>query len=221
MRQPWIVALVVVYAVGYGVGCGSTHGIAASECHGLSLGDCRLTAGCVPDRCAGCGCDLAYRGCLGAGETPAMCPALGCPSGICCSSELACAPSTGTCEPPGASFGCGACNTDPGNCTVDADCKPQGATMVCDPIACSCGGHLACVLGCVGDAGCGEGQTCDLASARCIARACTGDAGCPSNFRCPAHTCVRMTCTEDVECDGYCVDGSCFAELGSCQLPVP
>jgi len=207
--------LLVIFLV---AGCGGSGSAAdsGSACHGLSLEDCRLTDGCTPDRCDGCGCDLTYRGCLATSETPAMCPALGCPSGICCSAGEACAPSAGACTPPGAPAGCGACNTQANECAVDADC---GAHEVCDPIACSCQGNRACVAGCTDDSTCAEGTTCDLASGRCQPIAC--GAGCPSNFACVAGSCARASCTDDLACDGYCVDGACYAQRGACRQPAP
>lgn len=210
MGRAWLLVFAMCTA------CGGANDATTSACHGLSLGDCRLADGCVPDVCDGCGCNLNYRGCLATTETPAMCPALGCPSGFCCSSETTC--SSGTCAAPGTPQGCGVCNTTPSNCTIDADC---GAAMVCDPIACSCDGHLACTPGCTDDAACGSGATCDIATARCKAIACTGDADCPSNFGCAAHACARLSCTDDLACDGYCVDGACYDQRGDCRLPVP
>lgn len=197
----------------------STDGGHGGACAGLSLGACRTTSGCVPDVCEGCGCDLNYRGCLATGETPAMCPALGCPSGICCTAEMPCASGSGTCYEPGADLGCGACNTDPGDCSTDQECRARTPGTVCDPIRCSCEGHSACTPGCTNDDACGEGQTCDLATNRCVAQAC---GACPDNFTCTAGKCARTTCTTSNDCDdGYCVDGACFGSRGTCTFPPP
>jgi hypothetical protein len=133
----------------------------------------------------------------------------------CCETQADC--KQGVCAPPGVSQGCGACRTDPGNCTADADCT---GTDVCDPIECSCNGQLACVPGCVDDTTCGEGTTCDLTTNRCAPKACATDADCPADFSCHA-TCARSTCTTDADCDNFCVGGTCFAKAGECQLPVP
>src|SRR5688572_10367641 len=108
--------LVIILAACGGSGSGFTN-----VCTGLSLGDCQLADGCKPDICAGCFCDLNYRGCIPAGNNPAECPALGCPSAICCSTDAQCQ-GQGVCTPPGASQGCGPCNNDPGNCTTDGEC---------------------------------------------------------------------------------------------------
>src|SRR4051794_3197148 len=90
--------------------CGHGAGATNGACDGLDLHDCRLAQGCEPDICDGCACAATYRGCLSQGATPAMCPALGCASGVCCSADETCASSTGSCTTPGATLGCGACN---------------------------------------------------------------------------------------------------------------
>jgi len=103
------------------VGC-TGHGSSNSgACAELSLHDCRITDGCKPDLCDTCICDVAYRGCLAANETPAQCPQLGCPSGQCCSNAGDCDAST-PCVTPGTPLGCGACNSDPGDCASDTEC---------------------------------------------------------------------------------------------------
>jgi hypothetical protein len=210
-----IAVLVVVIT-----GC-AEHGASNGTCQGLSLGDCRVTAGCKPDLCDGCICDVSYRGCLATAETPTACPALGCPSGLCCSSEAECTDQT-SCVPPGTpQQGCGACDTTPGDCTGDAECKPRGATLICAPIPCSCTAQSRCVEGCSSDSACTEGQQCDLASARCVAQTCTTVAQCPANFDCTSSACVRASCTDDRDCDGFCVLGSCFAGgRGVCTPPA-
>ncbi len=219
----WLAGLVAV-----AVGCGG-HGTATDDlagdgggsCHGLAFGACRTAAGCVPDVCAGCGCAEQYRGCLDAGETPASCPALGCPSGSCCSSELACESGGAACTAPDAGPNCGACNPTASSCATDGSCGGGTTGMICSPIACSCTGALACVAGCTDDSQCGDAETCDVATARCRARACDATAPCPAPFACTAGTCARPTCTADAQCDGYCVGGRCFADRGECRIPAP
>jgi hypothetical protein len=193
--------------------CGG--GGSSPECSGLALAECRLAEACQPDLCEGCSCTPQYRGCLAAFADPPACPALGCPSPLCCGAQADCIETT-SCAAPGSDFPCGSCNQDPGNCTDDAMC---GATMICEPIACSCDGNKACVQGCIADRDCTEDQACDLATARCVARPCADDAGCPDNFRCIAGSCARTTCSDDLDCDGFCVEGSCFDGRGECRLP--
>jgi hypothetical protein len=214
MRIAFLVALGLL-------GCGGGKGVDSSTCHGLAQSACQQTTGCVPDTCAGCGCDVNYRGCLAEGETPAMCPQLGCPSGICCSADHPCASGTGMCFSPGESIGCGACRPDPNSCNTDADCKPMGQTMVCDPIECSCMGNKACTQGCTNDMACGEGTHCDLPTARCVALSCSAATPCPANFSCTSGACARTTCNMDSDCDGFCVNGGCFAGRGMCTFPPP
>ena len=49
---------------------------------------------------------------------------------------------------------------------------------------------------------------------------CAVDDECPSNFRCDGIACTRVQCTDDLDCDGFCVLGSCFGgALGECRLP--
>jgi hypothetical protein len=218
-RMRWFVlALVTAAAV---AACG-TSSSGAGQCGGLSLNECRQTAGCKPDTCFACLCDQSYRGCLAESQTPAECPALGCPGAECCSTQAQCTQTGGTCSPPGTPFGCGACSTQPGTCTTDAECKPSGQTLICEPIACSCTDQKSCVAGCTKDADCAaSGEICDTTSARCVPRSCTTTADCAPNFDCTAPTCARRSCTTDLDCDGYCVNGSCFDQTGTCILQPP
>ena len=191
-------------------------------CEALSLHDCRLAEGCKPDICAGCICDLNFRGCVAANAQVASCPALGCPSGICCRDNQQCDGSGGVCtQPDTPQQGCGACNTTPGDCTSDATCMATSPVGICEPIPCSCDGQMACTQGCLGDENCAEGQRCNRATARCGATPCTVDEECPAAFHCGG-TCVRDLCNTDDDCDGFCVLGECFARsLGQCFLPTP
>jgi len=202
----------------FAAACGR-HG--SGDCAGLTLADCRLTDGCKADTCFACLCDLSYRGCLSVDETPAQCPALGCPGADCCSSDAQCTTGTAFCAPPGASAGCGVCNMDPSDCAADADCKPHGATMICEPITCTCIGAKACVAGCTQDSQCGgPGLVCDLTSSRCVAKPCATDDQCPDNFHCGGTACARTTCATDLDCDGYCVNGACYEQTGQCTPPA-
>jgi hypothetical protein len=204
------------------LGCNHLSG-GSDRCSGLSLAECRLTDGCKPDTCFACLCNLAYRGCLPATETPAMCPGLGCAGASCCATASQCPQGGEACVPPVAPPLCGgACNTESGNCTSDADCKPHGATLVCDPIACSCNGQMQCEPGCTDDTPCTPlGEVCDVATARCVAHACSQPSGCPANFDCTGGSCMRRPCSSDLDCDGYCVNGACFDQTGTCTPLVP
>ncbi len=215
-RMKLAFALLVALAV---VASGCSGGGSSIVCHGLALADCRVTEGCVPDSCDLCTCTPTYRGCLATFEITPQCPAVDCSTPECCSVQAECTSGGASCARPGTPFGCGACNPDPGNCTDDAMCKGQGAAMICEPIACSCSSVQACVQGCVQDASCDADQSCDFATARCVPRACNAENPCSLDFDCTPGGCIRRSCRDDLECDGYCVEGACFSGRGECRLP--
>ena len=213
------------------VGCGGDEQIfhdagldaPAAACAELELGDCRRTVGCTADLCEGCVCGMIYRGCLGAGEVPAACPGLGCPSAECCHASSDC--NAGTCVNPDEQICGGACNPEPQTCANDQACQANaagiGGPQVCDPISCSCSGARHCVPGCVTSDDCSEGQTCTPATGRCTPSVCSAAAPCPLDFDCVAGGCQRRTCADDLVCDHFCVDGACREGLGTCQVPPP
>ena len=204
------------------VGCNGGNG-AQNACSGLSLMECRLTDGCKPDTCFACLCNQTYRGCIPANQTPTACPALGCAGAECCGTQSQCSQADWTCVPPtGAGApGCGVCNTQAGDCTDDSQCKTRGASLVCDPIACTCSDQKTCVQGCTNDTPCTPlGQVCDLATARCVAKSCTNATDCGPNFDCTTGACVRRPCSSDLPCDGYCVEGQCYDQTGTCTPPA-
>jgi len=213
MRCLALVCLLVTACAEHGSGG------AGGPCNELSLGDCRTAAGCKADICPGCLCDLAFRGCVPADAVVSPCPDLGCPGAECCSAQEQCL-NGATCTPPGAPFGCGPCNTQPGDCTTDSECKATSAIGICQPIQCTCTDQKMCVDGCFSDDQCSEAEQCDFATARCVARQCANDDGCPAAFICTGGTCARAPCSSDEQCDGFCVLGQCFASgHGICQLP--
>jgi hypothetical protein len=101
----------------------------------------------------------------------------------------------------------------------DADCKAQGASMVCLPVVCACSGQKACIQGCTSDAMCDAGEVC-AASNHCQPKPCGSAADCPINFVCSGSACQRETCTSDATCQGYCVNGACYDMPGTCT-PIP
>jgi hypothetical protein len=205
----------ILIVIAFLAGCG---GGSSADCVGLALDDCRLAPGCKVDACEGCSCTPQFRGCIGASRTPDECPLLGCPSPQCCGEQADCSDVT-ACVPPGTELACGSCNNQENSCADDAECKAQRPTAICEPIPCSCDGNKACGDGCVDDTTCAEGETCDLAANRCRATTCDDIADCPANFDCVDQRCTRAICTEDAECVGYCVEGSCFSSLGECRPP--
>jgi hypothetical protein len=160
--------------------------------------------------------------CSGGGQSP---PAIECDhtqfqDSQCCTSNTDCtAPNGVFCAPPGADIGCGFCSQDPGTCAVDADCKAQSPSAICEPRECACEGQRECVGGCTSNAQCATGQSCELASSRCVATSCSVAADCPVNFGCNG-SCARKTCSDNSQCDGFCVDGQCFDSAGECRLPA-
>ncbi len=108
-------------------------------------------------------------------------------------------------------------------CPSNLRCDPTGANADvngCAPIPCDAG-HT-----------CPADTRCNVGSSRADAFGCEYvpcDEGyvCPENNRCtdkaPAarsHGCTAMTCNSDGDCDcGYCVNGVCSADPGTCQTP--
>jgi hypothetical protein len=123
------------------------------------------------------------------------------------------------CLPPGAHPGCGACRKIPDPCFADADCKAMGASFICDPAQCACGGESECQMGCTKNGDCAFYQYCGPTS-RCENAGCKKDADCPANFTC-AQRCTRKACTSDGDCRDWCVLGLCQEMPGSCMPPVP
>lgn len=199
-------------------GCsGGRGGDNGGQCAGLSLEACRDAIGCAPDLCAGCECDVTYRGCIPDDVAPTPCPQLGCPQAMCCGVTDTCTGGT-VCAPPGTPQGCGACNIEPSNCDTDGDCGAP--SMICEPIPCSCENNRACTAGCVDDTTCDEGDACEPATGRCSPKACDGEADCPASFDCSSGACERRACTADSDCDGYCVLGFCYQSQGTCTPPA-
>jgi hypothetical protein len=91
-------------------------------------------------------------------------------------------------------------------CSATADCK----TGICS--------DNACVAECGSTAPCTEFAQCG-AAARCVPKPCTTVSDCPAHARCTAGTCARITCSTNGDCSGgYCVQGACYSELGTCAV---
>jgi hypothetical protein len=160
----------------------------------------------------------------GHGESisPAACnPAV--VNAVCCTQDSECTSESFPefCLAPGELRGCGICNSDPSTCSVDADCKAQDPTTICQVRVCACDGDRECVQGCTSDAGCAEGESCDLATNRCGRTLCGVDADCPADFVCGDAGCLRRECESSSDCDAFCVDGHCYQNAGECVgVPV-
>jgi hypothetical protein len=149
----------------------------------------------------------------------------GAPSGYmataCCRTQQDCVAagqSSWYCTPPNTPFPMGACPMS--NCAADADCRAGGAPSICQPLSCGLTEGGLCVAGCTGDAGCAQGESCELTTNRCHASACATATDCPLDFGCSAGACARTTCTSDDDCHGYCVTGHCYQAAGECRGPV-
>lgn len=146
-----------------------------------------------------------------------------------CHSETECTETAASCVEPGGFVGCGACRpVETNECETDLDCGEPLSGHICedvDPSDCVCGGATKiCKQGCDGS-NCGAGEVCEE-DQRCRPAPCTEAADCPPNFDCggtaDALTCARRGCVVDRDCrGGFCVEGLCYAELGTCMLPVP
>jgi hypothetical protein len=136
------------------------------------------------------------------------------------------------CEWPGVFLGCPGSNAcellaldgtviDPKSipgCQGDTECADAGEGFICvSPAPCSCYVNPYCIQGCTGSSQCEEGQVC--AAHRCVASPCQTATDCPSNFVC-AGSCSRKTCTTDADCNGFCLGGACYDQIGHCMFPV-
>ena len=108
------------------------------------------------------------------------------------------------------------CTPSPDSCAPWGRCQPDAAT--CAPILCTEGYS------------CSADSRCAVGSARANANGCElipCDSGwtCTTNTRCTtpgdcSHGCTPLTCKTDGDCDcGYCVNGTCTSNLGSCSSP--
>lgn len=188
-------------------------------CTGLSLAACRSRPECAFDICWACTCQPELEGCRWATEPPYECPAYGCMQPSCCEAQSECsAPSE--CVQPGTPYGCGVCDSDPGDCTADSECA---AGSICEPVHCSCNGAFRCVPGCAQAGDCLAGMACSGGDhPRCVPASCDLQSPCPEDFDCEVGgVCARRACTSDLECDHFCVMGHCYAGYGECRMPAP
>lgn len=136
-----------------------------------------------------------------------------------CREDADCTGNGEYCAAPG-SPSCGGAGCPGEACTVDADCQAVDPASICETDPCC--GMLLCTAGCSAENPCAEGMTCN-ADSHCVPQSCV-NSGCPLNFDCGAGadpSCARRSCSSDAECDGYCVLGACYGELGYCDLPKP
>jgi len=125
---------------------------------------------------------------------------------------------------------CGICPQPMRDCEDDAACGAGAWCRAGRPNCCG-GVDTTCTPDCgPGGTACEEGEICDGASGRCERNGCLAlDQACPENHECdPARAdadalgCARSACTTDSDCDcGFCVTGTCEAQLGVCSFPPP
>jgi hypothetical protein len=186
-------------------------------CAGLDEQSCIANKSCTPNYCA-CGSMSTFSGCTGPGDPVPLCE-------LCqasCRASGDCTNSGGVCVAPGEQVCGGVCRAA---CTADTQCITG---QVCD-YGCNCGSTTGktCVATCTASS-CPTGQTCG-ADGHCAAIGCNTSGSCPANFDCVVPVdrgsphCQRRACTGDTDCGAgaFCVDGACYASLGSCQFPPP
>jgi hypothetical protein len=116
----------------------------------------------------------------------------------------------GLCAAPcDASFDCG----EGMRCATDGACEPHPCTdgfacpsgTICDPADGGADVNGCAPVSCTDGYACSYHTTCDRTSA--------GADG---------HGCVRRACTDDSSCasGGYCVQGACYVEPGTCEQPA-
>ncbi|MDF1564031.1 MAG: hypothetical protein P1V51_13365 [Deltaproteobacteria bacterium] len=207
-------------------------GASTTPCAELAEAGCRERADCAVDTCFVCSCAPTFHACREASAAPAECPDYDCPQPECCGATADCSNAGAPCSPPGSVPSCGICDDAPGDCTSDAEC---GYFEICEPVRCSCSGARACVPGCrdPGDGCsptdpcsglvlCPTGWSCDAREhPHCVATSCAAAPDCPPDFDCSAGACERRHCQLDLDCEGVCVEGRCYASYGRCELPVP
>jgi hypothetical protein len=148
-------------------------------------------------------------------------------TGSSCESNSDCGSSTFlVCRAPGEFLGCGTCRQGQSTCGSDTDCggSPDGgvavAHMICDlapSTQCYCTSAKICQIGCRTKSDCIAGQGCN-AHHQCQDICTPGAATCPTDYSCsPDGFCTQNTCTDDSQCSGACVKGSCYSTRGTCQ----
>ncbi|MBK7155620.1 MAG: hypothetical protein IPI43_21990 [Sandaracinaceae bacterium] len=123
---------------------------------------------------------------------------------------------------------CGICQLPMRDCEDDTECSAGSWCRSAQPDCCG-GVETTCVPDCgANGVACEEGEICDSATGRCERNGCLFlDLACPENHECDperpdadALGCARRGCNVDSDCDcGFCVTGTCEAQLGFCSFP--
>jgi hypothetical protein len=106
-------------------------------------------------------------------------------------------------------------------CDTDQHCVERNAQgfkiCVTNPVGSGC---RTCQPDCTRLA-CDMGQSCQP-DGHCVATPCRMDGDCLPNFVCTVQrACARLPCRTDSQCQGACVNGSCYATPGACTPPAP
>lgn len=186
-------------------------------CHSVS--DCKLLSPvkcCTSSDCWGAAaCPLPPTACTSIADRFQCTVDADCSGGGTCVSNVQGCPQ---CEYRHCEYPPPACTQNPDSCAPGGSCQSDGS---CAPLLCTEGFS------------CPSGSRCSIGSGRadthgCELTPCDEGWSCPENTRCTAptdsgsHGCTFVSCTSDQECDcGYCVNGSCAANLGWCsQAPA-
>jgi len=133
------------------------------------------------------------------------------PGGTCVSTVSGCP----QCEYRSCQYPPPPCTQSPDSCGSYGRCQPDGG---CAPTLCTAGYN------------CDVGSRCNVGGPRvdghgCELVPCNDGWACGENARCTApadpgsHGCTTMTCKNDGDCDcGYCVNGTCADNLGTCSF---
>jgi hypothetical protein len=201
---------------------------ADKDCTARTGGKCSVFTRTCPS-CAGHTCNYPPPPCTsspdncGTGRrcrTDGTCEVISCNEGNACSAGYRCNAASAKADLQG----CEPVPCDAGHtCPQDTRCNlgsSRADAFGCEYLPCN-DGHT-----------CPQDTRCNLGSSRadafgCEYLPCNDGYTCPENTRCtvaaPAalsHGCTAMPCTSDGDCNcGYCVNGACYANPGTCQTP--
>jgi hypothetical protein len=201
---------------------------ADKDCTARAGGKCNVFTRACP-RCDGHTCSYPPPPCTsspnscGTGQrcrTDGTCEPIPCTEGNAC-------PTGFRCNPSSAKAGQQGCEPTP--CTEGYTC---GADLRCNPAASRADLNGCEAIPCNAGHTCPAETRCNVGSSRadiygCEYVPCSEGYACPENYRCtvsaPAalsHGCTGLSCSSDGDCDcGYCVNGVCSADPGTCQTP--
>ena len=183
---------------------------------------CRSVAECGPTGPVKCCIETPCWPISSCPLSPSMCPSassrLLCttnqdcnPGGTCVSTVSGCP----QCEYSSCQYPPPPCTQSPDSCSPGGRCQPDGG---CAPTLCTDGYACSLASRCNVGGPRADGHGCELIP-------CNDGWACGENARCTApadaasHGCTAMTCKSDGDCDcGYCVNGTCADNLGTCSF---